>query len=794
MKKYTELMASIFHAFRIDNCHSTPIHVAEYLLKVARIVRTELYVCAELFTGSADRDMEFITKLGLSSLIREAMVSGSPQELCHNASQYSGRIIGSFAPSYGDSRNESSLNVTQVPHALFADCTHDNETPFQRRCASDALPNTALVAMSVCGAASVIGYDQLFPYRIDIVGDQRIFGSFDCGILPVKKILNRVHVKMMEEGYTEFFADSSASNMITTIRSNPVTRASYLLLSCHAFVHDHVRKDLSLEFDYCHVDLVLFSCLRVDEDHRPTSKKYMEGFDSSLDLCVDRMDEKFGYFEKIGTKTKVFIRQMQPGSVVLLHRMPAKDCKDLLLSLDSSSLFNDLPKMITNMNLDHLNLLLYRCDKEERDSEYPGGAYDVPGFGPLAYCGLEGFYRICKELEKTNDIGHPFCQNLISGPWMMDYICNRMKPYVELAEFGKWLQSIFEMVKDLDAHLIPKYFCRIIIHLRNELASRGIVLLGVQNSSSLMQKLALVSIQMIGQVKSTGLYPKGMQRTMSAGLPHFTTHHMRVWGRDVFIAFKGMFLLLGRFEEAKEHLIAFAGCMYRGLIPNLLDSGRRPRYNARDTTWFFLQALQDYSSLVPNQKEHVLDWDIPMRFDGEEYVDFVDPNIYKKTQKMKDIVNAILQAHINGIEFTEWNAGKSLDHVMKPEGFVVKAGIDHQKGFVYGGSRFNCGTWMDKMGESELAKNAGIPATPRDGCAIELTSLLKSCLKWLIHLADDIYPYKVLKTVDGHTQSLTDLSNQIQKNFKTCFYIPLGMPTRHFGLFNIHRLSKRSTV
>jgi len=71
MEKYVSSMASIFDGFRLDNAHSTPIHVCQHLLQVARQQNPNLFVMAELFTPSLKIDVMFAKRLNLNGMIRE---------------------------------------------------------------------------------------------------------------------------------------------------------------------------------------------------------------------------------------------------------------------------------------------------------------------------------------------------------------------------------------------------------------------------------------------------------------------------------------------------------------------------------------------------------------------------------------------------------------------------------------------------------------------------------------------------------------------------------------------------
>ena len=314
-----------------------------------------------------------------------------------------------------------------------------------------------------------------------------------------------------------------------------------------------------------------------------------------------------------------------------------------------------------------------------------------------------------------------------------------------------WLSDNFELVKKLPNYLVPKFFYYVVMTLYCAARDRAVSQMTpfIQSGDSFIKSLALGSVQMIGKVNSTGLHAKEKLAGMAAGLPHFSTHHMRCWGRDVFISLRGLLLITGRFKDAKDHILSFVSVLKHGLIPNLLDSGRKPRYNARDAVWWCLQAIKDYCEMAPEGLD-LMSETVKLRFPSDDFVEPDDALAYSKTITVADFIQNVLERHAAGIRFREWNAGSNLDHVMRDAGFEVEIGTDWNTGFVYGGNMYNCGTWMDKMGESAVANTCGNPATPRDGSAVEIVGLSKSIIGWVANLnAQGIFKHEGVEKSDG---------------------------------------------
>lgn len=268
-----------------------------------------------------------------------------------------------------------------------------------------------------------------------------------------------------------------------------------------------------------------------------------------------------------------FTENFKPGCVVAVsispHEKTIAAVSQLLADID-------LVQATSRLTLTDMNYILFRCAEEDE-----GNNYDIPGFGKLVYCGIQGFMSIFDTIVPKNDLGHPLCTNLRNGFWIIDYVSGRLKSdefeKCPIYQFGDFLERYFQPIKNLPSYLVPSYFELSLRKVYNALLNRIWSLMpgDIKNSSTFCKSLALASIQFAGVVKSSplptlspnllaplfktyiGLDGKSRPECVSlaAGLPHFSSGFMRNWGRDTFISLRGLLLLTGRFEEAKYNII-----------------------------------------------------------------------------------------------------------------------------------------------------------------------------------------------------------------------------------------------
>jgi glycogen debranching enzyme len=486
--------------------------------------------------------------------------------------------------------------------------------------------------------------------------------------------------------------------------------------------------------------------------------------------------------ESVGDSTTIGIPdKFPPGSIALFETwVPSAEHADGLdkyVTTGARAAFREC-------NLVDLNYVLYRSDGEERDAtDDKDGTYNIPGHGNLVYAGLQGWWSPLRDIVNENNLGHPICNHLREGQWALDYCVGRLeriatkRQYARIKGPAKWLKERCDAIRKLPNFLLPRYFALVIQTAYNAAVDRAIELMGenVRNGNNFMKSLALVSCQVTGYVKSASLWPDKSVPSMAAGLPHFAVSWARCWGRDITISARGLFMGTGRYADAKEHILCFASVLKHGMVPNLLGAGVNPRYNSRDSVWWFLQNMQDYTKIVPNGME-LLQAKTKRRFlpYDDTWFSHKDKRAYSVSSTMEDVIQEALQRHATGIEFREYDAGPNIDSQMRSEGFNIKIWTDWETGLIFGGNQWNCGTWMDKMGESEKAGSKGVPGTPRDGAPVEMIGMLYSTVRWCSELYDQgKFKYEGVTLPDGKTPiTYKAWADKIKANFERTFYVP----------------------
>lgn len=79
-------------------------------------------------------------------------------------------------------------------------------------------------------------------------------------------------------------------------------------------------------------------------------------------------------------------------------------------------------------------------------------------------------------------------------------------------------------------------------------------------------------------------------RTIIAGYPWFTD-----WGRDTFIALRGLCFATGRVDVARDILLQWAGSVSQGMLPNrFADHGEAPEFNSVDASLWYVIAVFEF--------------------------------------------------------------------------------------------------------------------------------------------------------------------------------------------------------
>jgi len=219
-----------------------------------------------------------------------------------------------------------------------------------------------------------------------------------------------------------------------------------------------------------------------------------------------------------------------------------------------------------------------------------------------------------------------------------------------------------------------------------------------------------------------------------------------------------------------------------------------------DAVWWWLKAIRDYTELAPDSYE-ILNCKVLRLYPNDDSTHPTDEDLKERNgtvASLASIIQEALEGHVRGLKFRERNAGLKIDEHMLDEGFNNEIGVDLETGFVFGGNKLNCGTWMDKLGSSSHAGNKGLPATPRDGSAVELVGLSRSALEWLI-TAHSLgkYPYDsvMIDTNNKIKYTWCEWAQRIDTNFEKYFWVGEDSnESVHINKRNIYKDTLNSTV
>ena len=163
----------------------------------------------------------------------------------------------------------------------------------------------------------------------------------------------------------------------------------------------------------------------------------------------------------------------------------------------------------------------------------------------------------------------------------------------------------------------------------------------------------------LDRAADTYLVRRGSGQTIVAGYPWFTD-----WGRDTFIAIRGLCLATGRLAEARNILLEWAGAVSEGMLPNLFtDHGETPEFNAVDASLWYVIGVHELLSLATKKSNLIT-------ADQQQVLETAVLNIVRGYAAgtrfgIRMDADGLLAAGVPGVQLT-WMDARVGDHVITP--------------------------------------------------------------------------------------------------------------------------------
>jgi predicted glycogen debranching enzyme len=155
------------------------------------------------------------------------------------------------------------------------------------------------------------------------------------------------------------------------------------------------------------------------------------------------------------------------------------------------------------------------------------------------------------------------------------------------------------------------------------------------------------------------LVRRGDGKTIIAGYPWFTD-----WGRDTFIALRGLCIASGRLTDAKSILLEWAAQVSEGMLPNrFVDQGGAAEYNTIDASLWFVIAVHDYLTAMARRRMKVTASDQHLL--GNAVLGILTGHIHGTRYGIRATEDGLLAGGEPGVQLT-WMDAKVGDWVVTP--------------------------------------------------------------------------------------------------------------------------------